>query len=102
MYSIVASSVRAREELMRYVDTFKHVKLLSRRERLSYFPKALRVIKALIGTNVLLSVDVTNYLGVLLDHVEKISNRVLITVVDDYLVKIIRNKLKDSLIIAEG
>jgi len=42
--------------------------------------------------NALLTVDVTNYLGVLLDHVEKISNRVLITVVDDYLVKIIRNK----------
>jgi len=102
LYSIVASSVRAREELMRYVDTFKHVKLLNRRERSFYFPKALRVIRALIETNVLLSVDVTNYLGVLLDHVEKISNRVLITVVDDYLVKIIRNKLKDSLIIAEG
>jgi len=30
LYSIVASSVRAREELMRYVDTFKHVKLLNR------------------------------------------------------------------------
>ena len=102
LYSIVVSSIEVGGELMKYVDIFKHVKYLSRRERLTYFPKALRAIKSLIEMDVLLGVDVTNYLGVLLDRVEKISNRVLIAVTDDYLVKIIRSKLKDSLIIAEG
>ncbi len=102
LYSIVVSSIKVGGELMKYVDIFKHVKYLSRRERSTYFPKALRAIKSLIEMDVLLGVDVTNYLGVLLDRVEKISNRVLIAVTDDYLVKIIRSKLKDSLIIAEG
>ena len=102
LYSIVVSSVKVKDVLMRYVDTFKHVKLLSRRERTMYFPKALRVIKALIDMNVLLGIDVTNYLGVLLDRVEKISNKVLVAVTDDYLINIVENKLRESTVIAEG
>jgi len=102
LYSIVVSSVKVKDVLMRYVDTFKHVKLLSRRERTMYFPKALRVIKALIDMNVLLGIDVTNYLGVLLDRVEKISNKVLVAVTDDYLINIVENKLRESIVIAEG
>ena len=81
MYSIAVSSIKVKNELMRHVDTFKHVKLLSRSERSTYFPKALRVIKALIDVNVLLSTDITNYLGVLLDRVEKISSKVLVAAV---------------------
>ncbi len=94
--------MKARDELMRYVDTFKHVKFLSRRERATYFPKALRVVKALVNMNVLLGIDVTNYLGVLLDRIEKISNRVLVAVADDYLVSIVESRLRESIIIAEG
>ncbi len=102
MYSIAVSSMKVKDELMRYVDTFKHVKLLSRRERATYFPKALRVIKALVDAGILLSVDVTNYLGVLLDHLEKIGNRALITITDDYLVSIVKSRLRESVVIAEG
>ena len=102
LYSIAVSSMRVKDELMRYVDTFKHVKFLSRRERVTYFPKALRVIKALVNTDILLSVDVTNYLGVLLDRLEKIGNRVLIAITDDYLVSIVKSKLRGSVVIAEG
>lgn len=102
LYSIAVSSIKVKDELMRYVDTFKHVKFLSRRERAIYFPKALRVIKALVDADILLSVDVTNYLGVLLDHLEKIGGRALIAVVDDYLVSIVRSKLRAPIIIAEG
>jgi len=97
--------MRARDELTRYVDTFKHVKFLSRHERTTYFPKTLRIIKTLVDADILLSIDVTNYLGVLLDHLEKISNRVnrvLVAVTDDYLVNITRNKLRESVVIAEG
>ena len=89
-------------ELMRYVDTFKHVKFLNKFERTTYFPKALKLIKDLINTNVLLGIDVTNYIGVLLDRIEKISNKVLIAISDDYLVNIVRSKLKESTVIAEG
>ena len=60
--SIVVSSMKVRDRLMRYVDAFKHVKLPSRRERTTYFPKALGVIKALVDAGIPLSVDVTNYL----------------------------------------
>ncbi|MEB3779090.1 MAG: hypothetical protein GSR85_02495 [Desulfurococcales archaeon] len=102
LYSIAVSSTKVKDELIKYIDTFKHVKFLSRRERAIYFPKALRVIKALVDTNILLSVDVTNYLGVLLDHLEKISNRVLIAVADDYLVGIVKSRLRESVVIAEG
>ncbi len=102
LYSITVSSMKVKDELMRYVDTFKHVKFLSRRERAIYFPKALRVIKALVNTGVLLGIDVTNYLGVLLDHLEKINSRVFIAVVDDYLVSIVKSKLRESVVIAEG
>ena len=102
LYSIVVSSIKVKDELMRYVDTFKHVRFLSRRERAIYFPKALKVIKTLIDAGVLLGVDVTNYLGVLLDHLEKIGNRVLIAVTDDYLVSIAKRRLRESVVIAEG
>lgn len=102
LYSIAVSSTRVKSELMRYVDAFKHVKFLSRRERTTYFPKALKAIKTLVDMNVLLGIDVTNYLGVLLERVEKISNRVLIAVVDDYLVNIIKGRLRRSIVIAEG
>ena len=64
---------------MKYVDTFKHVKFLNRRERTTYFPKALRVIRALVDIGVLLGIDVTSYLGVLLDRVERISLLLLST-----------------------
>jgi len=37
-----------------------------------------------------------------LDHLEKISNRVLIAVTDDYLVSIARSRLRESVVIAEG
>lgn len=60
------------------------------------------MIKALVDADILLSVDVTNYLGVLLDHLEKISGRALIAVVDDYLVSIVRSRLRAPIIIAEG
>jgi len=102
LYSIVVSSVGVGDYLMKYVDVFKHVKLLGRRERSTYFPRALRVIEVLVDADVLLGVDVTNYLGVLLGRVEGISSRVLVAVVDDYLVKIARSKLEDSLVVAEG
>jgi len=102
LYSIVVSSIKVKDELMRYVDTFKHVRFLSRHERATYFPKALRVIKTLVDTDILLSIDVTNYLGVLLDHLEKIGNRVLIAVTDDYLVSIAKSRLRESVVIAEG
>ena len=102
LYSITVSSIRVKDELMRYVDTFKHVKLLGRRERTTYFPKALRIIRSLVDANILLHVDVTNYLGVLLDHVEKTSNRVLAAVIDDYLVSIVESKLRESIVVAEG
>jgi len=102
LYSIVVSSVKVKDVLMRYVDTFKHVKLLSRRERMTYFPKALRAIRALVDMNVLLGIDVTNYLGVLLDRIEKISDRELIGVADDYLISIVEDKLRESIVIAEG
>ncbi len=102
LYSIVVSSIKVKDELMRYVDTFKHVRFLSRHERATYFPKALRVIKTLVDTDILLSIDVTNYLGVLLDHLEKIGNGVLIAVTDDYLVSIAKSRLRESVIIAEG
>ena len=102
LYSIIVSSMKVKNELMRYVDTFKHVKFLSRRERAIYFPKALRVIGVLVDTNVLLSVDVTNYLGVLLNRIEKIGNRVLIAITDDYLVNIVKSRLRESVVIAEG
>lgn len=32
LYSITVSSIRVKDELMRYVDSFKHVKLLGRLE----------------------------------------------------------------------
>lgn len=102
LYSITVSSIRVKNELMRYVDTFKHVKLLSRHERSTYFPKALRVIKALIDMNVLLGIDVTNYLGVLLDRIEKIGSKVLVAVVDDYLISVVESRLRESVVIAEG
>ena len=103
LYSIIVSSMDVKDVLIRYVDVFKHVKLLSRRERTTYFPKALRVIRALVDMNVLLGVDVTSYLGVLLDRVEKISSEVLIAVVDDYLVGVIEGRLRGSaVVIAEG
>ena len=50
----------------------------------------------------MLHVDVTNYLGVLLDHVEKTSSRVLAAVIDDYLVSIVESKLRESIVVAEG
>jgi len=102
LYSIIVSSADVKDVLIRYVDVFKHVKLLSRRERSTYFPRALRVIKALIDMSVLLGIDVTNYLGVLLDRVEKISNRLLVAVADDYLVTIVKSRLRESVVIAEG
>jgi len=102
LYSIAVSSIKVKSELMRYVDTFKHVKLLSRRERTTYFPKALRVIRALVDMNVLLGIDVTNYLGVLLDRVEKISSKALVAVADDYLISVVESRLRESVVIAEG
>jgi len=63
LYSIVVSSVGVGDYLMKCVDVFKHVKLLGRRERSTYFPRALRVIEVLVDADVLLGVDVTNYLG---------------------------------------
>ena len=102
LYSITVSSVKVKDELMKYVDAFKHVKLLSRRERTTYFPKALRLIKALADMNVLLGIDVTNYLGVLLDRVERISSEALVAVADDYMVSAVESKLRESVAIAEG
>ncbi len=102
LYSIIVSSTGVKDVLIMYVDVFKHVKLLSRRERTTYFPKALRVIRTLVDMNILLGIDVTNYLGVLLDRVEKISSKVLIAIVDDYLVSVIESRLRESVVIAEG
>jgi len=52
--------------------------------------------------NALLGIGMTNYLGVLLDRVEKISGKVLIGVADDYLISIVGNKFRESIVIAEG
>lgn len=94
LYSIVVSSISAVDILARYEDRFKHVKLLSRLERTTCFPKALRVIRTLVDIGVLLGVDVTNYLDVLLDRVERVSDKIHIAVIDDCLVNIIRDKIE--------
>ena len=102
IYSIVASKVKHKNTLMRCVDTFKHVKDLSRRERTTYFPKALGVIERLVGYSILHCIEVTDDLSTLLHYVETLSEEVLVAVIDDCLVKAVRAKLCGSVTITEG
>ncbi len=104
VYSIVVSSIRYQDVLTRYSMRFKHSKGLSRREKQVYFPTALRLIDGLVRQGVILGLDVTQYIGVLLDRLEKVKDKTFIAFIDDVLLskRIVRNTFTNVTFLPES
>ncbi len=102
VYSIVATTSNFESILMRVRSSLRHYSSLSRRERRQYQHKFLKIIRSLVNEGVLLVLDVTRQYHTLLNFINRVGERALLIVVDDYIYRPVRSKYPTLPLIPEG